>query len=439
MNDIIYIATDRAYAGKFRLYGGYNVYPNLKRMSDHGALYRNATAAAGSTLMCHASEWTGRYTWDLHKDIPYKKRVYSVPIPYQDSVFTDLEKLGYDSYIILVKKRQGKCYDSFKPVFDLWPKSVNLRILYDWDTPEGAGNTRRTQFEEIIKCLDSSKKRNRKAFIWLKCHGFYQWEQRAKYLNYAGQRRVNKEDIYNAEIDDNIGFLLDEIDFKNPTAPEIWFASDHGSWLGEDLRAWYGYHLNQEIVHVPLIRSKGGGTVIDTVFSMRKIRAMLNGDHNIGEEFIYAETLYPGQFSKNHSSGTFSLAKIMVRMGRYKYIYSRFGKDGTSDEPLEELYDVAYDPAEKFNMSLVFTKKYQDQARSGLTGKPLTQILSRINSNDIITKSTSTFNGQMPENEIFLNSLNECGWEEIQGILIKLRTQAKTIWEKTGREAKFVI
>ena len=39
--------------------------PNIEKMVKFGTKYNNATATAGSTLMTHSSEWTGRYTADL--------------------------------------------------------------------------------------------------------------------------------------------------------------------------------------------------------------------------------------------------------------------------------------------------------------------------------------------------------------------------------------
>ncbi len=76
MNDsVVYIATDRLYAGRIRSYGGYNYMPNIEKMVKFGTKYNNATATAGSTLMTHSSEWTGRYTADLHGEIPYNERL----------------------------------------------------------------------------------------------------------------------------------------------------------------------------------------------------------------------------------------------------------------------------------------------------------------------------------------------------------------------------
>ncbi len=85
----MYIATDRLYAGRLRLHDGFNYMPSMERMAQYGTLYKNATATAGSTIMTHSSEWTGKYTADLHRGVPFKEREYLNFLPEQDSVFHD--------------------------------------------------------------------------------------------------------------------------------------------------------------------------------------------------------------------------------------------------------------------------------------------------------------------------------------------------------------
>ena len=101
-NSVVYIATDRLYAGRLRLHGGFNYMPNMERMAQYGTLFNNATATAGSTLMTHSAEWTGRYTSDLHGDMPYNERLYNAEMPSQDTVFTDFLQRGYNVYVCLL-------------------------------------------------------------------------------------------------------------------------------------------------------------------------------------------------------------------------------------------------------------------------------------------------------------------------------------------------
>ena len=86
----MYIATDRLYAGRLRAYGGYNYMPNIEMMVKNGTKYNNATATSGSTIMTHSSEWTGKYTADLHGNEEFKDRVYLNFLPKQETIFDDL-------------------------------------------------------------------------------------------------------------------------------------------------------------------------------------------------------------------------------------------------------------------------------------------------------------------------------------------------------------
>ena len=157
-NSVVYIAAGGLYAGRLRLHGGYNRMPNMEKMAKYGTLYNNATAVAGSTLMTHSSEWTGRYPADLHGDLPYEERLYNTEMPAQDTVFSDFLERGYNVYVVLVDKRPGKTYDSFRPVFKLWPDEVNIVKLPDWDNKGGEGLRRNDQIMKIAELIDESER-----------------------------------------------------------------------------------------------------------------------------------------------------------------------------------------------------------------------------------------------------------------------------------------
>ena len=432
---IIYIATDRLYARRLRLHGGFNRMPNMERMAEDGTLYNNATACAGSTLMTHSCEWTGRYSANLHGDLPYEERLYNTKMPEQDSVFQDFLDKGFEVYIVLVEKRPGKSYDSYKPIFNLWPKEANIVKLPDWDLKGGENIRRKDQIMKAAELVDASEKNGKPAFVFIKCHG-YNLNQ-GNYLRYAEQQRVTSDDLYNCEIDEGLGYLLDHYNYpSNKEAPTIWFASDHGSWMGESFRNHYGYHLHQEIVHVPLIGSRGGGKVVDNVFSMKEVRRIITDNSpNMSERYVFAETLYPGQITEKPDNGVLSTARIMVRLNRYKYIYSMHGIEGDG-VPCEELYDLAYDPREKFNLAEAFNHAHKDVARPSESGPPFHHVSSRINSN--VKKALKP--GILPKNSgdvEFKNTFQLSGWQEIHTILVRLRKQAREYWKNTGRGEYF--
>ena len=308
----------------------------------------------------------------------------------------------------------------------------------------GEGIRRKDQIMKIAELVEESEKNGKPAFVFLKCHGYNKTEYRTEYLRYAGQQRVTDDDLYNCEIDEALGTLLDHFGYPgNKEAPTIWFASDHGSWAGEGFRNHYGYHLNQEIVHVPLISSKGGGRVVDSVFSMKEVRRLLTGDSpKMNERYIFAETLYPGQITDKPDNGVLSTAKLMVRLNRYKYIYSMHGVEGDG-EPEEELYDLAYDPREKFNLAAAFNHTHKDVARPSEGGVPFHHVSSRINSNT--KKAIEALNSESAyccylcqiRGDGMKTNFQLSGWHEVFKIYMKLRSQAGNYWKKTGREEFF--
>ena len=445
---VVYIATDRLYARRLRLYGGYNRMPNMERMAKFGTLYNNATATAGSTIMTHACEWSGRYPAELHADVPFEERDYLNFLPKQDTVFHDFLSKEYNVYIVLVENlttakttTNGKItafaqgYDSFRPNWNLWPEEANI-VKLPGKGREGADLvTRRDQIMKAAELVDASEKNGKPAFVFIKCHG-YNLNQ-GNYLRYAEQQRVTSDDLYNCEIDEGLGYLLDHYNYpSNKEAPTIWFASDHGSWMGESFRNHYGYHLHQEIVHVPLIGSRGGGKVVDNVFSMKEVRRIITDNSpNMSERYVFAETLYPGQITEKPDNGVLSTARIMVRLNRYKYIYSMHGIEGDG-VPCEELYDLAYDPREKFNLAEAFNHAHKDVARPSESGPPFHHVSSRINSN--VKKALKP--GILPKNSgdvEFKNTFQLSGWQEIHTILVRLRKQAREYWKNTGRGEYF--
>ena len=162
---VVYIATDRLYAGRLRLHGGYNFMPSMERMAKHGTLFNNATATAGSTLMTHSAEWTGKYTANLHGDLPFAERMYNSEMPSQETVFSDFLERGYNVFVVLVDKRPGKTYDSFRPVFKLWPEEVQIVKIPDWDIKGGEDIRRKDQIMKIAELVEESEKNGKPAFV----------------------------------------------------------------------------------------------------------------------------------------------------------------------------------------------------------------------------------------------------------------------------------
>jgi arylsulfatase A-like enzyme len=421
MNDhIIYIATDRLAARRLKMYGGYSRYPNLDRIAEGGTLYENAIACAGSTIMCHSSEWLGKYPHQHKGHLSHRRQLYGARhCAGQPSIFSDMAEKGYDTHLIFLTKPNGY-YETYKMAAPVWADSTYVHVYPDWHVDGAEPDFDRTKHMlKVVDALEQSEKRGKKAFVWIKMHGCYSVEKSAAYRNYADQYRPTKDCIFNAMIDDAVGTLMQEIGY--PDGPEIWFASDHGSFKGERGKYFYGYDMYQPIIHVPLIRSTGGGKRIPNVFSMKEVRRLVTRTGaQLNERYIFAETLYPGQVPDGPNKGRRSIAKVMVREGRYKYIYNPFGPDGDLPDPVEELFDVEFDPAEQCNMvPIIEGEEYFDQVRKHHSGKRKRDLFTRYH----------------PDMELKIN--HHKGWGYIEERLVELRGQARALWAKTGRGEYF--
>ncbi len=430
-NDVIYVATDRLWTGRMNLYGGFNKFPVVDRMAKYGTTYRNATAPAGTTVMCHSCEWTGKQSWELHCSTDYKNIKYSSPIPAQETVFKDMAEKGYECHIVMHDRpEQKKYFSGFTNCYGLWEGVKTHAILDDNNA------TREKQIMLAAEIVDEARSRGKKAFVFIKCNGAN--GRRSHYLKYAGQQRVTREDLYNCEIDESIGKLLDHYNYPSEETPDVWFASDHGAFCGEGARFHYGYHLNQEIVHVPVVCStrNEGKKNIDTVFSMKQMRFILQGEPVKKEEYVYAETLFPGQTIKQYQPSKRSMAKIMVRNQRYKYIYNSWGPDGWDEEPVEEFYDLIYDPQEKNNLADTFLGKYVDVARP-TRNLPRHKTFSRVHPDEKWASQAQSPDHEWPEGVDWCKSLARSGWAHIYELIREFRGKAREIWIETGREADF--
>tara|TARA_R110000851_G_scaffold78207_3_gene172497 strand:+ start:1057 stop:2409 length:1353 start_codon:yes stop_codon:yes gene_type:complete len=440
MQDVIYIAQDRMTTSRLALYGGYNRMPGLQRLAEHGTVFKQATAPAASTIMCHSCEWTGLYPWQLHGDTTvFSERQYETKIPAPPrTVFSRMQQLGYDTYVVLVTK-PDKYAVGYMHIQELMSDS-KVVLVKDVDQPGGAIG-RIEQMQAVLKCVEMSRARGKKAFVWTKMHGMYQGLADGndhnfliEHAKYDGQPRVTPDDCWWSATDQAIAWMLDGQISPQLDGVTVWFGSDHGAFQsGEHSRAHYGYHLRQEIVHVPLICSDViNGIDIDQPFSMRRLAELIPAQeehHNVGsfnEETIYAETLFPGQLP--HRSGTKeSMMKIMVREGRWKLIVCPYGEQGDGD-PCALLYDLEYDPHEKANLSQgAADEPYIDYPRDHFGAAAVRDIAFRlrldldpVQCNVPLSKALKVY---------------EAGWDQAAEIEQSLLVKALAIWSASGRQA----
>ena len=113
--------------------------------------------------MCHSSEWIGDYTWNHKSKVSHSKRLYDTAYSKRDSVFSDFEKMGYDTHIILLKNTQSnwkeKYFYEYKQTAPLWPKSTQIHTYWDWDMPDAEKDfNREKHILKIVDALNISRK-----------------------------------------------------------------------------------------------------------------------------------------------------------------------------------------------------------------------------------------------------------------------------------------
>ena len=115
------------------------------------------------------------------------------------------------------RPEQKKYFSGFTNCYGLWEGVKTHAILDDSEA------TREKQIMLAAQIVDEARSRGKKAFVFIKCNGAN--GRRSHYLRYAGQQRVTREDLYNCEIDEAIGTLLDHYNYPSDETPDVWFAS----------------------------------------------------------------------------------------------------------------------------------------------------------------------------------------------------------------------
>ena len=444
MKNVLYVATDRLYAGRMRLYGGWERYPFLERIAKRGGFIPEAVSAAASTVMCHASEWTGLYPHQHHDfgQVPNEQRRYELGIGSADgTVFTDMLDKGYDCHVVMVTK-PGKYHETYKQVHQLWEhRGVKVHLVPDWDQPGGEGKTRLDHLRVATAAIAASNQAGRRAFVWLKIHGFFKHKTlkgevldllAVNHREVEGTPVLHRDHAWNLQVDRSLKSLVEtgELDLAST---ELFFASDHGSFQGQYGLRGYGYHLRQEIVHVPVICSMPL-TACDGPVSMRTVRSMISGRDMTKERYVFSETMYPGQVPDGNNPKHDHM-KTMIRKGPWKLIWSP-GRKLISNTSNVELYDLRIDPHEKHNLA-DRDDQFIDRMRGVSCGRrdwfmryPEGPLDPGGELDGMEWRLQSGKSKPLQENSYAL-----AGWDQVDDIEAELLEQVRQLYKRTGREA----
>lgn len=315
-------------------YGGLEYWkgktPNIDALAEKGTMFTRYYAAAASTYMSMSTMLTGRYPYEFTSRRRYIQVLYG-EFP---SIYDTLQEMGYECHVIM-----GDLWlSSLKPLvgeFGNWDKVAFHNVGHiSQDTDFHPETTYLSRDDALLKktvesvcaafdAIDLSKKQ----FVW--CHLPHILNGRTAYMS--------DMDAF----DDVVGYARKRFGDDN-----IYLSADHGHMNMHKHIAGYGFDVYEPVINIPLITPRING--------LRKCDSLLGNvdlleillHHRIPKErnYVYSDTKYYAQPGR----------KVAVVSKRYKYIYNAGDKS-------EELYDLAWDPEENYN---ILERYYFDKNRN---------------------------------------------------------------------------
>ena len=316
---IILYSKDAMSIDNLPLYGNkYWKTPNLDELASKGTVFYNHHTSASSTSMVFSSMLTGKNCFEFEK----RKRYTSVEPNEKESIFAILQKQGYDCHIIWSPDYMTGAWPYVRE-FGNEDKTkihiVEMQQQVGVHRPKNVTLKRDDKLlsetvEKIKNELNSIEKSD-KMFIWL-------------HLPHVIRGRCSYGDDIDV-VDDILGFLRQKYGDDN-----IYVTADHGHMNMHKNIPAYGFHVYEPTCRVPLICPLiNGEHRIDYLTSHVDLMNLLLNDEIVKRDYIYVDTQYYAQPDR----------KLAVIGERFKYIYSK-----RTDS--EELYDLHWDPEERFNL-----------------------------------------------------------------------------------------
>lgn len=354
--NVLLVTIDTLRTDALSSYGGKAQTPNLDRLAATGARFAFAHASAVVTLVSHTTILTGEYPYahGVRNNSGYRL-AKGTP-----TLATRLKAAGFATGAFIggypLVRRFG-----LSPGFD----------VYDDELGAAAGPGRNFALPErradavVSRALGWIDKQPGKFFAWVHCfdpHAPYtppdEWLEKYRAQPYYGEV---------AWTDHALGPLFDRLaTLPRPTLVVV--TGDHGEGLGDHGEATHGIFAYESTLHVPLIvaevdpartRAPRGVTVdaavrhIDIVPTIleavgRPADASLPGASLVGMIRRGGGDDRPEYFeamTNNLTRGWAPLRGVLV--GREKYI----------DLPIQELYNLVQDPAERHNLAPTLSER----------------------------------------------------------------------------------
>lgn len=292
--------------------------PNLDELAAKGTVFFNHHTAASSTSMAFSSMLTGKYPYEFVN----RKRYVHVPANEERSIFSILQEQGYDCHILWSSDFMTGAWPYVR---EFGEESKTHIHIVDMHQPAGlhrepgqelvrSDSRAEETVQNIIRELLSIEKTERQ-FIWL-------------HLPHVLKGRVSYGDDIDL-MDRILGFVRERYGDDS-----IFVTADHGNMNFHKNIMAYGFHVYELTCRVPLITPRIDGK--EKVFDLTShvdLPTLLIEERITARDHVFVDSQYYAQPDR----------KLAVIGKRYKYIYNKRGKR-------EELYDLQWDPEERFDL-----------------------------------------------------------------------------------------
>lgn len=314
--NFIFITKDAMCNDYLPVYGNKHwITPNIDDIAAQGTVFNNYFCAAPSSTMAMYSFITGIFAHETK----YEMYERSEDVYNGETIFTKLRNSGYECHIIWDElwgptPKYVDCYhEAIIHELRNFRQGVGAHYKHDGVLKPDEKKEEET-FVMIEKTIQGILASDKKIFLWIHF-----------------PHVINGRVCYGSDIDlfdRYVGMLRKYFDDD-----AIAISADHGNMNGKKGKLCYGFDVYQSASRIPLITPR-----IDDIkcyegnVSAVDLYSMLNGKI-VNREFIYCDSQYCAQ--KNR--------KLAIIYKNFKYIYNK--RTG-----IEELYDVAFDPYENFNL-----------------------------------------------------------------------------------------
>ena len=291
--------------------------PNLDALIAKGTLYTRFYTAAPSSAMAYMAMFTGKYPYEQN----IKEYVPLIKTYEGETLFDKARKRGFACHVIWDEKwmttsyLHSMCYGEETVIHPLknLRQGVGFHYQHEGHLEPSLEKEEATikMIEEEIKSITSAGK----VFVWF-------------HLPHVINGRVG----YGSDIDlhDRILGVMRKYFSDN----NIYYSGDHGNMNGERNKIGYGFDVYEPAIKIPLITPKKENlSVCHDLLCCIDWDKIIFSESIPKREYVISDSAYYAQPKR----------KIAIHYKNYSYIYNK--KDNS-----EELYDLEWDPRQKFNL-----------------------------------------------------------------------------------------